>query len=163
MARCAKWFDQEAELIPADQVGFRAADGSRTVLEILQHIVEAERVISGEICRDATNLMRAPFPELIAEYAGHVKTADTRDAILELLRGSLDDSTQRLREFGDEKLEQMMTRFDGKQLQKRAMLNFIVSHEMYHRGQVTVYERLLGIEPAMTKFFKQLVAARGQV
>ena len=44
------------------------------------------------------------------------------------------------------------------------MLKFIVSHEMYHRGQVTVYERLLGIEPAMAKcFFKQLVAARGQV
>jgi uncharacterized damage-inducible protein DinB len=152
---------KEVESIPADQFGFRAAEGSRSVLEILQHIVEAERVLAGEICRDDTNLMRVPFPELIAEYAGQVKESATRDAILELLRRSLDETTQRLREFGDEKLEQMMMRFDGKQLLKRVMLNFIVSHEMYHRGQVTVYQRLLGVEPALTKFFKQFVAARG--
>ena len=73
----------------------------------------------------------------------------------------MEETTQRLREFGDEKLEQMMMRFDGKQLLKRVMLNFIVSHEMYHRGQVTVYQRLMGVEPALTKFFKQFVAARG--
>ena len=152
---------KEVELIPADQVGFRAAEGSRSVLEILHHIVEAERVLTGEICRDDTNLSRAPFPELIAEYAGQVKEAITMDAIRELLRQSLDESTQRVREFGDEKLEQMMMRLDGKQQQKRVMLNFIVSHEMYHRGQVTVYQRLLGVEPALTKFFKQFVAARG--
>jgi len=163
---CEGWQDvrsgliKEVELIPADQFGFRPADGSRSALEILQHIVEAERVICGEICRDDTNLMRAPFLELIARYAGQAKEADTKDAILELLSGSLDETTQRIREFGDEKLEQTMTRFDGKQLRKRVMLNFIISHEMYHRGQVTVYQRLLGVEPALTKFFKQLAAGR---
>ena len=40
--------------------------------------------------------------------------------------------------------EQGMTRFDGKQCTKIEMLNFVVAHEMYHRGQLTVYERLLG-------------------
>jgi uncharacterized damage-inducible protein DinB len=164
---CEGWQDvrngliKEVEAIPADQFGFRAADGTRSVLEILQHIVEAERVLAGETCRDDTNLRRASFPALIAEYAGQAKDADTKDAILKLLRGSLDESLERVREFGDEKLEQSMTRFDGKQLPKRVMLNFIVAHEMYHRGQVTVYQRLLGIEPALTKVFKQLVAGRG--
>jgi uncharacterized damage-inducible protein DinB len=28
---------------------------------------------------------------------------------------------------------------------------FAVSHEMYHRGQLTIYERAMGEVPAMTK------------
>lgn len=150
---------KEVESIPADQFGFRAAEGSRSVLEILQHILESERVLTSEICSNDTNLKRPPL-ELVAEHASHVKNADTRDAILELLRGSLDKSTQLIREYGDEKLEQMMPGFDGKQLAKRVMLNFVVGHEMYHRGQVTVYQRLLGVEPALTKFIKEFVATR---
>ena len=153
-------FIREVESIPADQFGFRPAEGSRSVLEILQHIVETERVLSSEICCDDTNLKRAPL-ELVAQHAGQVKAADTGDAILELLRGSLNESMQRVREFGDEKLEQMMPESNGKQPVKRAMLNLVVGHEMYHRGQVTVYQRLLGIEPALTKTVKQFKASRG--
>jgi uncharacterized damage-inducible protein DinB len=105
--------------------------------------------------------LRAPaFSGTIAEYASHVKDADTKDALLDLLRSSIEQTTQRIREFGDEKLEQIMTGFDGKQVPKRVTLNFAIAHEMYHRGQVTVYLRTLGIEPALTTLFKQL-AARG--
>ena len=57
-------------------------------------------------------------------------------------------------------LEQIMPG-DGKRLTKRAMLNLGVGHEMYHRGQVTVYQRLLGIEPALTKVVKQVLASGG--
>jgi uncharacterized damage-inducible protein DinB len=161
---CEAWQDvrngliKEAVLIPADQFGFKPADGSRTVLELLQHIVEAECLITGEVCRSDTNFGRAPIPILVAEYAAHVKDADSKDALLELLRSSIEQSKQRIREFGAEKLEDIMTRFDGKQVPKRAMLSFSIAHEMYHRGQVTVYQRVLGIEPALTKFFKQLAA-----
>lgn len=163
---CEGWQDvrngliKEAELIPADQFGFKPADESRTVVELLQHIVEAECLITGEVCRNDTNFGRAPFPALVAEYGAHVKNSETKDALLELLRTSIEQSKQRIRGFGDEKLEQMMTRFDGKEVPKRVMLNFSIAHEMYHRGQVTVYQRALGIEPALTRFFKQL-AARG--
>ena len=163
---CEAWQDvrngliKEAELIPADQFGFKPADESRSVVELFQHIVESECLLAGEVCRDDTNFGRAPFPALIAEYGAHVKIADTKDAILDLLRTSIEQSKQRIREFGDEKLENIMTRFDGKQVPKRVMLNFSVAHEMYHRGQVTVYQRVLGIEPALTKLFKQF-AARG--
>jgi uncharacterized damage-inducible protein DinB len=33
-----------------------------------------------------------------------------------------------------------------------------MSHEMYHRGQLTVFERLLNVEPALTEQFRKLVA-----
>jgi uncharacterized damage-inducible protein DinB len=36
-----------------------------------------------------------------------------------------------------------------------SLMSFAIAHEMYHRGQLTVYERLLGIEPALTQRFRK--------
>src|SRR5262245_4351953 len=91
----AQWQDvrdgliKEVDLFPADRLDFRAAAETRTVLEVLHHVVESERVIIGELCRDDTNFRREPFPGLIARYAGHVKEAQTKEAIIELMRTSL--------------------------------------------------------------------------
>ena len=85
---CAGWQEvrsgliKEVESIPADQFGFRPAEGSRGVIEILQHIVETERVLSSEICCDDTNLKRAPL-ELVAQTCrscegGRHRGRDTR-------------------------------------------------------------------------------------
>ncbi|MEK6304426.1 MAG: DinB family protein [Acidobacteriota bacterium] len=52
-------------------------------------------------------------------------------------------------------------RFDGKMVTKLALLQFSYSHEMYHRGQLTVYQRLLNIEPALTTRLNQVFEARG--
>ena len=43
---------------------------------------------------------------------------------------------------------------------KRYFLRFSASHEMYHRGQLTVYERLMNIKPALTTRFEKLFAQR---
>ena len=51
--------------------------------------------------------------------------------------------------------QQKMKRFDGKEITKFDFLNFGIAHEMYHRGQLTVYERLLGVEPALTQYFNK--------
>jgi uncharacterized damage-inducible protein DinB len=75
------------------------------------------------------------------------------------LRSSLEETKAMVVSFGDASFEQTMTRFDGKQCTKIEMLNFTVAHEMYHRGQLTVYERLLGIEPALTQFFRKMMSA----
>ena len=79
--------------------------------------------------------------------------------MVELLRSSLEETKALVVSFGDANFEQTMTRFDGKQCTKVEMLNFTVAHEMYHRGQLTVYERLLGIEPALTQFFRKMMSA----
>jgi uncharacterized damage-inducible protein DinB len=163
-AICEQWQDvrngliKEVELIPADQVGFKPAPGSRTVIELLHHIIETQRVLAGEMCRENTNFQRG-FPALMAEFAGNTKEATTKDAVLELLRSSLEETKAMVVSSGDANFEKTMTRFDGKQCTKFEMLNFTVAHEMYHRGQLTVYERLLGIEPALTRFFRKMSAS----
>jgi uncharacterized damage-inducible protein DinB len=161
---CDQWQEvrngliKEVEQIPAEQMGFKPASESRTVVELLQHIVETQRVITGEMCRENTNFQRG-FSALMAEFAGDAREATTKEAVIELLRSSLEVTKAMVVGFGDANFEKGMTRFDGKQCAKLDMLNFIVAHEMYHRGQLTVYERLLGIEPALTQFFKKMMSA----
>lgn len=161
---CEQWQDvrdgliKEVELIPSEQIGFKPAAESRTVLELLHHIVESQRILAGEMCRDNTNFQRG-FPALIADFAGNVKEATTKEAVLELLRASMEETKTMVVSFGDANFEKTMIRFDGKPCTKFEMLNFTVSHEMYHRGQLTVYERLLGIEPALTQLFRKMMSA----
>jgi uncharacterized damage-inducible protein DinB len=144
----------EAEQIPPDQFSFQPATNTRSIKQLLQHLVESQKFLIGEACRPDTNLTRGSFAEQIKHYAPDVRNVDDKDGLLNLLRASMDESGAQLLAPGDE-LKNTMTRFDGKEMTKLAFLSFAIAHEMYHRGQLTVYERLLGIEPALTQRFRK--------
>ncbi len=144
----------EASQIPADKFSFRAADGMRTVAELLQHLVESQKMLVGEACRPDTNLLRKSFADQIKDYAPDVRDASDKDSILKLLATAMDDTDKQMREHAEE-LKNTMKRFDGKEMTKQAFMSFAIAHEMYHRGQLTVYERLLGIEPVLTQRFRK--------
>lgn len=148
---------KEASQIPAGQFSFRPTPETRSVAELLQHIVESQKMLVGEVCRSETNLMRQSFAAHIREYAPEVAGIGDKNGLLELLRSSMDTSEASIRGQGDS-LQQTMRRFDGKEISKHEFLVFAVAHEMYHRGQLTVYERLLGIEPVLTQQLGKLFA-----
>ncbi len=148
---------KEAAQIPENQFSYRPAPESRTVAEILQHIVEAQKMIVGETSRPDPNLMRQSFADHIKEYAPEVGAISDKNGLLELLRSSIETSEATLRSSYVD-LNYTMRRFDQKEVSKFEFLNFAIAHEMYHRGQLTVYERLMGVEPALTQHFKKLFA-----
>ncbi len=144
----------EAKQIPADQFSFRATPDCRSIKGLLQHLVETQKFLTGELCRPDTNIMRASFAEQIKHYAPDVRNVDDKDGLLELLRASMDEAGEKLI-AADGEMNKTMKRFDGKEMTKMAFVSFAVAHEMYHRGQLTVYERLLKIEPALTQRFRK--------
>jgi len=148
---------EEASQIPDDQFSFRATPDTRSVSELLQHVVESQKMLVGESCQPDTNLMRQSFADHIKEYASEVASVQDKNGLLELMRSSMETSEACIR-TGGEQLKDMMRRFDGKEMSKLDFLTFAVAHEMYHRGQLTVYLRLMGIEPALTRRFKKLFA-----
>ncbi|PYP83584.1 MAG: hypothetical protein DMF61_22730 [Blastocatellia bacterium AA13] len=147
---------EEAELIPAESFGFRATPEMRSVAEILQHVMGVQQLLSGELCRPDTNLARAPFLDLVKEYAPEVLAAAGKEELVSLLSSTMDKTEARIRSFGEEGLAAMTRRFDGKEISKHDFLMFSISHEMYHRGQLTVFERLLNLEPALTTRLKKM-------
>ena len=66
---------EEVSQIPADKFSFRAAEGMRSVAELLQHLVESQKFLVGEACRPDTNLMRKSFADNIKDYAPDVRNA----------------------------------------------------------------------------------------
>ena len=145
---------EEANQIPAEKFSFQPAADSRSVGQLLQHLVESQKFLVGEACRPDTNLMRQSFAEHIKHYAPGVREINDKDELLDLLRATMDESAAKLRDAADE-MKNTMKRFDGKEMTKTAFMSFALAHEMYHRGQLTVYERLLGIEPALTQRFRK--------
>jgi uncharacterized damage-inducible protein DinB len=150
-------FIEEVEQIPADQFSFRATPDTRSVAELLQHIIEVQQVLIGEACRSETNLLRQSFVDHIREYAPEVAPTKDKDGLVALMRSSMDKAEATIR-ANEDKLGDLMKRFDGREMTKLEFLRFASAHEMYHRGQFTVYERLLNIKPALTTRFEKLFA-----
>jgi uncharacterized damage-inducible protein DinB len=144
----------EARQIPADKFSFQPAPESRSVAQVLQHLVESQKFLVGEACRPDTNLMRQSFAEHIKQYAPRVREINDKDELLDLLRVTMEESATKLLDAADE-MKNTMKRFDGKAMTKHAFMSLAIAHEMYHRGQLTVYERLLNIEPALTQRFRK--------
>ena len=141
----------EVRNIPAGRFDFRPTPHSRTVRELVQHILEFAMMMTGELTRPDTDFHRASFPRLVARYARPVERARTKPALLRLLRTQWRDAERRFRRAGELELLQMITRFDGKRGTKLAWWHHGIAHEEYHRGQLALYARLLGREPALTR------------
>lgn len=142
---------QEAENIPADKYDFKPTPEVRSVEEQLEHILEVAYLMTGELTREDTNFRRAPWPELLEMYAGPARKASGKDEMLDLLRTQLEEGMEKFRKAGELAMLQLIERFDGRQGTKLAWFHHGIAQEMYHRGQLTLYQRLLGIEPALTQ------------
>ncbi len=150
-------FITEVERVPEDKFTFKPAPETRTVAELIQHVVGAQKFFVGETCRPDTNLGRRPFSEHTKAYGEGVDGIDDKAQLVEITRTSMDEAEKAIRSNADG-LNEMMTGLDGKPMPKIAFLLFGMSHEMYHRGQFTVYERLLNVEPALTEMFRKMTA-----
>lgn len=150
----------EVEKLPDDQMSFRATPETRSIAELIQHIVETQKILAGEACRENGNLRRQSFAAHGAEYAAGVRDVSDKQGLIDLLRSSMESTETDIRSNAD-KWEEMVGGIEGKPISKAAFLSFAVSHEMYHRGQLTVYERLLNIEPVLTVKLKKLFAQAG--
>ncbi len=144
-------FIAEVSNIPAQHFGFRPAPDVRDVTEMVHHILEVALMMVGELSRPDTNLRRKPFPQLVKMYAGDLYSVRKKSALLGLLRTTLRDGVRTIRNAGELHMMQLITRFDGEQGTRLAWFYHAVAQEMYHRGQLALYQRLLGIEPALTR------------
>ena len=141
----------EVRNIPAGRFDFRPTPHSRSVRELVQHILEVAMMMTGELTRPDTDFHRASWPRLLARYARPAWRARTKPALVRLLRTQLRDAERRFRRAGELELLQLIRRFDGKRGTKLAWWHHGIAHEEYHRGQLALYARLLGREPALTR------------
>lgn len=147
----------EVEQIPEEKFDFRATPETRSIAEILQHIVEVQKMLIGEAGRADGNMRRQSFADHVKEHAPEVESITNKNGLLEMLRSSMEVCEANVRSNND-LMQGSMGGIDGKPTPKLKVVNFAMSHEMYHRGQLTVYERLINLEPALTRHFAKMIA-----
>jgi uncharacterized damage-inducible protein DinB len=141
----------ELENIPEESFGFRPVPEVRTVAELARHIAESAAVMVGELSRPDGDFTRQSFPEHLKEHAADLDPRQDKDALLALLRGSLEAGIAKFYEAGELRMLQLITQFNGEPATRLSWMSHGVAHEEYHRGQLCVYARQLGLVPALTQ------------
>ena len=145
---------QELENIPEKHFDYRPSPDVKSVSELAIHILEVSLLMTAELTAEDTNLQRAPWPELLQTHANAAYRLKGRSEILKFMRSSLKDGIEKFQKAGELHMLQRIRRFDGKWGTRMAWLNHGIAQEMYHRGQLTTYARMLGIKPALTKIIE---------
>jgi uncharacterized damage-inducible protein DinB len=141
----------ELRNIPAARWDFRPHPDAKSVSELAVHILEVAMMMTGELVRPDTNFRRKAWPKLLETYAGPAYRAKTRGELLKLLRSQLRDGCRKFRDAGEIHMLQTIQRFDGRPGTRFAWLQHGIAQEMYHRGQIATYQRIIGVEPALTR------------
>jgi uncharacterized damage-inducible protein DinB len=145
---------QVAHDIPADQLHYRATPDTRSVAETLAHVAANTRWVHKVHGVDkVTTLSSEDFGRYIGEVNAYAATLSTREDLIRALETngrafadwleSLDEATLAERVlFAPPIQPASKTRFE--------MLLSAKEHEMHHRAQLMVIQRLLGIVPHLT-------------
>ena len=141
-----------AEDIPEKDYGYRPVPESRSVAETFLHIAslsgfdflvhEDERLSS---------LEGFDFGALIAKSQADEKLPHSKSEIVSFLRSGGDRWSQWVEGLGEERLAEQVRMPDGILKSRFEMLIGTKEHEMHHRAQLMVIERLLGIVPHLTR------------
>lgn len=140
----------ELQNIPEDKYDWRPSEGARTLRELALHIVAAGKGFVEELVADETNFMRLRNPQVQQSMIAALGDPKSKEEVVSLVRTSGAEGFARLREHAERLGTATMSSQAGPQSRLSGIF-FAGAHEMYHRGQVTVYARGMGLVPAMTQ------------
>jgi len=152
-----------AQDIPEDKYSFRAAPETRSVGELLAHIALAptfQQKIHAEERR--MNLDGFDFPSLMKRLSAEEKAPRTKAQVIELLTKDGETWAKWLEGLDDNFLGEVVTMPPTAAPPSRTRFDMILSvkeHEMHHRGQLMLIERILGIVPHLTRRMQERLAA----
>ncbi|MEI9972304.1 MAG: DinB family protein [Ignavibacteriota bacterium] len=153
---------QIAEEIPEDKYDFRPAEGSMTVAEALKHIAVSTNWPIRCHSERLTALTFDMFGEVMAHAAAAQAALQTKADILQALRENGDRFASFLDGLSNDILAETVSfpAATGQASKSRfEMLLSAKEHEMHHRAQLMVAERMLGITPHLTRQMNERVAA----
>ena len=140
-----------AEDIPESQYGFRATPATRSIAETLVHIAwlgSSDRLIHEDLHLDS--LEAFDFPAMLEQSAVDEKRPRSKDEILDLLRSEGARSATWLEGLSDDFVREQVRLPDGASVSRFEMLLATKEHELQHRAQLTVLDRMIGVVPRFT-------------
>jgi uncharacterized damage-inducible protein DinB len=154
---------QIAEEIPEEKYGFRPAEGCRSVAETLVHVAVMTRAAENiHFVSHLGTFVGFDFFAAMGKLQAEVKVPRTKAQILELLRTEGEKFAQHLDGASDAFLAEQVEYPEGMEPRSKSRFEMLMApkeHEMHHRGQLMVIERMLGITPHLTRQMEERIAS----
>jgi uncharacterized damage-inducible protein DinB len=152
-----------AQDLPEAKYTFRPAPDTRSIGELLSHIGLAHSFqYQIHATERRTTLVGFDFPSIMKRLGAEEKEPRTKDHILDLLRTSGEKWAGFLQGLTEDFLAEQVQMPPGMTPPSKSRFEMVLSvkeHEMHHRGQLMLIERLVGIVPHMTREMQSRLAA----
>ena len=143
-----------AEEIPEDKYDFRATPETRTVGKLLVHIALGPTFAFHVHGNKVTDLKTINFPELMGKVGAEEAKPRTKAETIAFLTSEGEKFASFLEGLSDAFLAEPVAMPPGAEPATKTRFEMLLSakeHEMHHRGQLMLIERLLGIVPHLTR------------
>jgi uncharacterized damage-inducible protein DinB len=157
---------QIAQDIPEEKYSFRAAADTRTVEKMLTHIALVPR---GQYQINAverlSNFDNFDFMSLLQKRNEEEAKPRNKAAVIELLKSEGETWANFVAGTTEEFLAEIVTFPPGATPPTKSRLELILTvkeHEMHHRSQLMLIERMIGIVPHLTRQMQERMAQRQQ-
>jgi uncharacterized damage-inducible protein DinB len=144
-----------AEEIGEDKYGFRATPDTRTVGEMLSHIALGPRMMDQfHGVERRTTLEGFDFQGFFSKLIADEQTPRSKEEIVTLLRSDGERLAKWMEGLTDEFLGERVTMPAGMTPPSKWRFEMILGvkeHEMHHRSQLMLIERMIGIVPHLTR------------
>jgi uncharacterized damage-inducible protein DinB len=141
--------------IPEDKYGFKPVPEYRSVTQLLTHIALACRFqYQLHSIEKRTSMEGFDFPSLMKQVMAEEAAPRTKAQVIDLLEKEGEKWASWIDGLSEEFLGQRVDMPQGSTPPYKSRFEMILSvkeHEMHHRGQLMLIERLLGIVPHLTR------------
>jgi uncharacterized damage-inducible protein DinB len=152
-----------AEELPETKYGFRAATDTRTVGELLTHIAQSYTFqYQIHAVEHRSSVDGFDFASLMGRMLADEKTPRSKVEIIDLLRSNGEKWAGWLDGLTEEFLAERVQMRPGMMPPNKSRFEMILSvkeHEMHHRAQLMLIERMVEIVPHLTREMQARFAA----
>ena len=143
-----------AEEIPEDKYDFSAAPDTRSIRQMLVHIALSPTFAFEIHGNKVTDLKTVNFMEMMQKNGAAEAKPRTKAEIVAFLKSEGDRFAAYLEGLTDGFLAERVTMMPGDPAGTKSRFEMLLGakeHEMHHRGQLMLAERMVGVVPHLTR------------
>lgn len=145
---------QIAEEIPENKYEFKAAPELRSISQLLAHIATIPAFQMHMQGNRIDDLKNVNFSELMQKGFAEEAKPRTKAELIQHLKTEGEKFATYLEGLSDQFLAEQVAMPPGAQPATKSRFEMLLSpkeHEMHHRGQLMVFQRMLGLVPHLTR------------
>jgi len=152
---------QIAEEIPEERYSFRPSPDSRSIGQTLAHVAMVTGFQTYVHQNKLDSLTKVNFPEYLQKARTEEESLRTKAEIIAALKADGEKFAAYLESLPESFLSQPVAMMPGAEPPAKSRFEMLLSakeHEMHHRGQLMVMQRMLGMTPHLTRQMQERMA-----